>query len=274
MSDALKPTGDRKTKFHKNQQNTFGLLPGNNGTCPGCTMEKGGCWYLAPGRRTRTCYVDNLMNVYSGVKGVLQHNTGILKSATQAEMTEILHAEFTRFEAVEDRMAKSSGKDQDLFYRLHWSGDVFSHVYAEALVEAMTKHPRITFWGYTRSFDAVPILLKAKNLILHLSLDQVNLVRGLQCYEDNDGPTLDRLQVCYMAETNNFPYLRNYLLEIFRTRNALRVAVGLKAKPLEWLATMELHECPVDTGKLKTEFGCMNCKACVTRGKRAVWFKS
>ena len=37
---AIKPSSDRKTEFYPGQKNTFGLLPGREGTCPGCTTER------------------------------------------------------------------------------------------------------------------------------------------------------------------------------------------------------------------------------------------
>lgn len=120
----------------------------------------------------------------------------------------------------------------------------------------------------------VRTLMKADNLILHLSLDPVNIVEGLQCYADNDGQDSDRLQLCYMSHVNDMHELRAKLMPVFEATNAIRKAVGLKPKPLEWLSRLTFSECPVDTGKLKTEYGCMACKACLTRGKHAVWFKS
>ena len=194
----LKPTSDRKTRFWTNQYNTFGLLPGPvkaGGTCPGCTTGEGGCWHLAKGRKTHTCYVDGLMGCYKGVKAILQHNTDLLKSSTREEMEDILSDEFNRFRRVELMHARKSSTAANLHYRLHWSGDVFSTVYAEALKAAMEASPDIQFWTYTRSWDIVPILCTVPNLKLYLSLDAQNILSGLVCYDECDGPQNPKLSL-------------------------------------------------------------------------------
>lgn len=276
MSIALKPTCDRKTKFHATQRNTFGLLPGKEGTCPGCTTAKGGCWYQIPGRRLRTCYVCNIMNIYKNVAAVLQHNTDLLKrdSNTIEDMQNLLDIEFRRFEASEASHAKRTGEPEQLFYRLHWSGDVFSDAYATALVKAMQLHPRITFWGYTRSFESVPILAKAENLLLYLSLDAVNFDNGMLCYVANNGGASTRLNLCYMSEVDDFEARRKQAVENLGKINNIRRAAGLAPWDLSQLEGLKITTCPVDVGVLPTEGGCKACGACTSRVKRVVWFKS
>lgn len=275
--NAIRPTSDRKTRFYKNQMNTFGLMPGDpaeGGTCPGCTKGPGGCWYLAPGRMTHECYVDGLMRCYSGIKAVLQHNTDLLRNAgSVAAMADILDAEFKRFEDAEFKRATKTGQPLNNLYRLHWSGDVFSLDYAEALKRAMLRHPDIRFWAYTRTFEAVPILHQVPNLILYLSLDPCNIADGLIHYDDN-GQESERLQVCYMAGTNDFGDMKAGAVRLLNARNAVRGMLNLKVKSRQWLEDLTLTPCPVDSKKIPMEEGCSKCKRCYTPGQNPAWFET
>ena len=233
----LKATSDRKVRFYSNQYNSFGLLPGLKNTCPGATSGVGGCLYKGK-NKTCACYVDSLMRCYNGVKGVLQHNTRLLKNKTWSAMADQLDDEFTRFE--EKELARA---DPKLFYRVHWSGDVFDNVYASALAYAMSMHPVVHFWMYTRSFGTVPVLLKARNLTLYLSLDPVNVLEGLKTYAKHE---CKNLKVCYMSEENDFgQYSKN----------------------------IRLSGCPVDQKLLPLEGGCPTCRKCI-KGSAHVWFKT
>lgn len=243
--DYIKPTSDRKIRFYTAQQNTFGLLPGDpagGGTCPDCTQAAGGCWYLAPGRKTHTCYVDALMGCYKGIRAVLEHNSRILRAADKDEKVRLLDAEFTRFEEAENKRAKRTGEGPFMHYRIHWSGDVFDREYAEALATAVAKHPKTQFWIYTRSFDFIPLLKQAPNLLIYMSLDQVNYDHGASVYRcwHEDNPNV---QFCYMAKENN----------------------------------LALRECPVDAGRMAMEGGCSRCKHCLrpkAGSTGGVWFKT
>lgn len=278
MNELLKPTSDRKTRFYNSQQNTFGLLPGltDGGTCPGCTTTAGGCWCVKPGRKTHGCYVDNIMRVYPGVKNVLQNNTDLLRdnSESVAAMTTILDDEFTRFEIAEKKRSVRINNCVPIHYRLHWAGDIFNEKYAQALRNAILKHPNVQFWGYTRSFFAVPILTDISNLILYLSLDPVNILTGLVVYDLNGGPTNPRLQLCYMNPTNDFDTIKPQYDTLVDTLNKARITKGRKLLSSSWLKNLTLQSCPVDTGKLKLENGCPTCKRCLTPGTAPIWFKS
>lgn len=281
MNSALKSSGDRKTKFRKGQRNTFGLLPGPEGTCPMATTTKGGCCYLAPGRKNPECYVYNIMSAYGAVRGVLQYNTDLLKKATTAEKTKLLTAEFKRFRSIELKQ-----KDPQLFYRIHWAGDIFDEDYLIALQAAMSEFPDITFWCYTRTLPYAQWLAEnTPNLILYISLDSVNLVPGLQAYYNAKASDKYRgnLQICYMAQTNDFgamyqlAYEREQLDSILANCTAKRgTAYKLRGK---WDANPpKLRACPVDTGKLATEFGCSKCRCCVNKKNGwapvPVWFET
>lgn len=267
----IKPTCDRKTKFWSGQYNTFGLMPGEDGTCPGCTTGPKGCWHLAPGRKTRTCYVDTLMRCYSGIRGVLEHNTKLLREATPKQAVDLLNMEFVRFQNAEYKRSQL-GNARCLSYRLHWSGDVFSADYAKALAEAMFRNPSVNFWAYTRSFDMVADLLTAPNLTLYLSLDPENIDKGLMTYDECDGANNPRLQLCYMSSVDDAgPAFETAQIRV-DAKDSIRSLLGVSKHGSAWCSS-KFKECPVDTGKLPTEFGCSKCRQCLAAGSPPVWFK-
>ena len=94
----LVPTADSKTRFYLNQKNTYGLLPGPEGSCRGATTTEGGCWHCPEGKKLQTCYVANMMNLRPRIRAVLQHNLDVLlKAGTITAMRDIMIAEFQRF---------------------------------------------------------------------------------------------------------------------------------------------------------------------------------
>lgn len=184
---ALKPTVDRKVWSYAGQKNTFGLLPGPEGTCPGATLGKGGCRTLTrPGRPD--CYVYRLMAIYGGVRGVLEHNTRLMKEADAKGRLELLRREFGRFAADARRPAGSS-------YRLHWAGDIYDRAYAESLRQAMEEFPDVKFWCYTRTFDVVDVFRDQANLVLYLSLDPCNRTEGLALSKKEPWA-----KICYLSD--------------------------------------------------------------------------
>lgn len=269
--DAIKPSGDRKVRYYSSQKNTFGLLPGIEGTCPCATTASGGCWDIPEGRKLPMCYAASTMAAYPGVKGILEHNTKLLMKSTETEMAAILHAEFTRFEAAELKR-KAKGQPYDMHYRLHWSGDIFNEQYARALATAMTAHKNITFWCYTRSFFAVPILCNVPNLVLYLSLDPVNVQAGLSAFNENKTLT-NKLQICYMSKTKDFlPHLpRNK--QILDEENKLRKLMNEPTR-YNFAAEASLRSCPVDSGTMALEGACAMCKGCLCDKPKAVWFET
>lgn len=272
---------DRKTRAYPSQKNTYGLLPGaeeDGGTCPGCTRKEGGCYYVPPGRKTPTCYVCPLLKAYKGIKGTLQHNTNVVRAWPDwSNLADILDNAFARFEKSMDKRAARTGENVHslLYFRLHWSGDVFDATYAKALAEAMIRHPRITFWTYTRTFDrgVVPILKKAGNLILYLSLDEVNWKDGFKCFFQNDMWRDPRFKVAFMGKDR--AVLRQHLDEICRTNGK---ALGLRASSrrtafIQWLWNQSISKCPVDAGEMPLEGGCMKCRQCIRAGHPVLFFK-
>jgi len=197
--EKLIPSSVSKVRRRTTQKNSFGLMPGPEGTCPGATTGVGGCMECVGNNVRPTCYVYKAFR-NKKVKEVLEHNTRILKACTTGtEMFHILDAEFTRFEEQEAR-----AKEPWFHYRMHWSGDVFSLPYANGLELAMHHHPKTTFWMYTRSFDKLEPLVSVDNLNLYLSLDLINYDRGLSALHALHAAGVEgteRVKLCYMGKT-------------------------------------------------------------------------
>ena len=302
VTPAITPTSDRKVKFRATQRNTFGLLhaKGKLGTCPGCTTGEGGCAQKSKSGKTLTCYVDGLVKCYKGIKGVLVHNSTLLKFADEDTQTALLNAEFTRFEEEERKYAKKHNVPVGplLRYRLHWSGDVFSLQYARALTRAMVMHPEVQFWGYTRSFvsksigaaygnvgvDTVLELLEAPNMVLHLSLDKVNVLQGILVAAKLvlRNPTSDavrRLKLCYMSETDDFKSMCELAIREVKALAKFRpLGPSLTMDPdgaIKFINSLRVTPCPVDIGVLPLELGCSKCMKCLKPGiSPVIWFKS
>ena len=253
----LKPTGDRKTRFRNAQKNTFGLYPGptGDGTCPYATLGEGGCSQIKPGRKLPTCYVFRTITAYKNVGPALLHNTNLLRTATHTEKVALLTSEFKRFHRIESEQA-----DPKMFYRLHWSGDIFDQAYAEALSEAMCAFPDITFWNYTRSFsEGAWLAFHTPNLLQYFSLDVVNIEPGLCLYfttRDTKGMQ-GQLLLSYMSPVNDFAARYAEL----RSRHA----IWPEGAPV-------LTACPTDEQKLPVADACSKCRKCLT--SKHIWFKT
>lgn len=190
---SLTPSDNSKVKFKPNHRNTFGLnfgLPANGGTCPGATEGKGGCLDVRDGRLRPTCYMAKITQIYKGVGHVLQGNTDKLLNKPRDEMTQILKNTFQAF------VDKNS--DKDLYYRLLYSGDVFSEDFAEAIVAACKAYPQVKFWVYTRSHSYAKILVQAQNLAVYLSVDPVNMASGMEAY-DKLKDTYNNIGLAYLG---------------------------------------------------------------------------
>jgi hypothetical protein len=255
MNMMLKSTSDRKTRCRDSQRNTFGLFPGPgvHGTCPGATVGDCGCCAVQPGRKLPTCYVFGIIAAYPATGPALLHNTTLIRHANHTEKVRLLSAEFERFRRIELKQP-----DPSLFYRLHWSGDIFDHAYAKALAEAMCAFPDITFWNYTRSFDrGVWLAAHTPNLVQYLSIDHVNFNKGINAYIHRPPATEARLQIAYMSATNDYS---------LRYANARKRYRSWPENPVI------LTSCPVDERKMPLPGACHKCRKCL-EGK-AIWFKT
>lgn len=250
--------------------NTFGLLPGPEGTCPGCTVGEGGCWAKQGDRSTETCYVVKLMQAYPSTGRVLEDNTELLKSSSYNEMVEILVNEFNRFEKSNKR---SRSKPKEQLYRLHWSGDIFSQEYARALNTAMYLFPDITFWCYTRSFEFLGEF-DVPNLIMFVSTDPVNFMNGFRAYVDYNANPI-AIRIAYMGKSLEELPADNKLARISRARHKLNSLFGLNNNNNNTTTThSQFSTCPTDSGKLSFQDACNRCRMCNTRGSRNnIFFK-
>ena len=261
---SLKPSSDSKVQNRGGQKNSYGLLPGREGTCPGATQGENGCTWVK-GAVKKVCYVDGLMRGYPNITPVLTHNTEVLKNASRDEMERILTEEYRRFRDSELRYAARTGKEPWLAYRNHWSGDYFSEAYAQASANAMAKFPDLLFWGYTRSFFAVPILSRLPHVMTYISLDPVNMREGLDTYYRwQVDKKHDNVQVCYLSPTKNNDFEEWWHMARKQT----------KLKELWPQTPMKLSPCPVDLKKLPTRHGCSACQKCLGLRQKLVpiWF--
>ena len=174
----LKLTDNRKVSFKKNHLNTFGLmygLPENGGTCPGATTGKGGCLDVRDGLKRQTCYMAKIVAIYKAVGNVLSANTALLQGKTVEEMEAVCKA------TVEQCIKKNKG--DDLYFRLHYSGDFFSLEYTEAWARVISQFPNVRFWVYTRSHEFIDPLLGLDNITVFLSCDPSNYDKVSKIFE-------------------------------------------------------------------------------------------
>lgn len=247
MTCKLHRSVDRKTRFHHGQANSLGLLPGPLGTCPYATTGKDGCWNNIENKKLHACYVDKIITRLPDTKRLLDNNTELLKTSNKHHMFQLLCDMFDEFYVQEIKRKKPR-----LYFRLHWSGDLFNKEYASALSLAMQEYPQINFWMYTRSFPLVKYFDTVKNLSLYLSIDRDNIKEGLKTFCKSCNP---RLKISYMAPVNDLA-------------SRFKCYTGKLKIP-------KLYECPVDTGKMVFDGSCAKCKMCIdNKIKRHIYFKT
>lgn len=81
-------------------------------------------------------------------------------------------------------------------FRWHVSGDVMHLRHASWIVSVCACAPDVPFWIYTRTLDAVSLLLGAGNLAVNISADDDNLQHALAT-----AAMYPRARVCYMARS-------------------------------------------------------------------------
>lgn len=222
---SLKLTNNTKVRGYDGHLNTFSLAvgrPEDGGTCPGATAGCGGC--------LKVCYAANLRKRYKNYAKVEDDNTGLLIGKTEDEMVEVLHNTVQKW--------LLNGGSTKPYFRIHTGGDIFSETYAHAWRRTIEMNSCVTFWIYTRSLFAVPILKDCKNLTIMLSCDPVNEKAVTETYNAKY-KDCKNIAVAHMGE--NFPS-----------------SVDDRA----------ILVCPEVTGKIKNtkETGaCLRCRACVDR---------
>ena len=234
----LKLTTNSKTKFSKNQKNTFGLLhglPESGGTCVGATCGKGGCLDIRDGLKRRTCYVEKITQIYKAVGKVLAENTAKVVNKPEDEIYNVLKRTVSTF------ARKNEGK---LFFRLHWAGDFMSVEYVSAWVRVIREFPNVRFWVYTRSFttkDLITPLIGLDNLSIFLSCDPNNVKEAMEVF-DKYKDRAPGLGLAWMGNTD--PEIKGEKFIV----------------------------CPETSGKVKNadEGACAKCRLCVNNYKTRI----
>lgn len=206
-------------------------LPENGGTCPGATTGKGGCLDVRDGLKRQTCYMAKVVAIYKAVGNVLNKNTEALQGKTIDEM------EYECNETVENFILHNKG--ENLYFRLHYSGDFFSLEYAQAWARVIRKYPQVRFWVYTRSHNLIDPLLGLENITIFLSCDPSN----------------------YKATVELFNLHKE------KHRNLGMAFMGNNAPDQ---AENRWVKCPEITGKIKNEDtagACSKCRLCVDNYK-------
>jgi hypothetical protein len=257
----LKLSLDGKTKFRKDQKNTFGLLPGPtcvNGTCPWCTTAKGGCYAIPEGRKLPDCYAARLAAIRPTVRKLLEWNTNLLKDKSIKEMEQKLQKMITLFKV-------SEPDSSEKYFRIHWSGDIFNRDYAKALANTIKANPDVTFWTYTRSFNLIDEFKDIDNLIFYLSLDPANYKEGFEAFIKHDWYLDPKRKIAYMSKD----------IDSFKEAIAwAKTEFESNGRFVKWLESTKITNCPVDAGTLELEMGCSKCRQCLKEGNQLLWFKS
>lgn len=219
---SFKLTNNSKVRFHNAHNNTFSLtqgLPADGGTCVNATPA---C--------LKVCYDATLRRIYKRYKAVEDYNSSLVVAATYRRQLQIINNTI-------DKWLLSDAKDSK-YFRIHTGGEFFNQGYTKAWHRAITLHPDIQFWVYTRSLFAVPILADLENLTLLLSCDEDNKDKVLEVY----------------AKYKDYP----------------NIAVAWMGNdiPEDFPKDRKILDCPEVTGKTKKigfTGACARCRACVDR---------
>ena len=265
---------DRKTRMYPNQANAFGILPGppdHGGTCPWATRGAGGCFCVPEGKKAPTCYACNIMNIYAGSRKRVSANTEALRLArTPDRIADVLEPMLADFERKTTRYARQKGLDPvDLMrFRWHWSGDIVSDNHAKGLSIAMSRHPDITFWTYTRSFNRAKWLDGVDNLILYFSFDDDNWEKGLAEWFHQGMDQKPNRRIAYMAKDTWS--LARMLASACKDPSKY----GPRDRVYTWARAQAFTQCPVDLGKMPTEDACSRCRMCNSKDQcKLLFFK-
>jgi hypothetical protein len=210
-------------------------------TCPGST------------ERCRTsCYVHGLKKAAPEVYRHYELNNMALHAALmtreRADMAAALLAIWIRENA-------PGG------FRWHVSGDVTSFRHAAWIADVCRLAPKVQFWIYTRTLDAVPALL-APNLTLNVSADRDNYARAYTAATQWSG-----VRLCYLVSAPD------EVIPALPPGSVIFPDYPLRGRTLEtpteapwWVAlTNEQRRqvCPADFFGQSEEHRCGPCKKCL-----------
>lgn len=220
--------------------NTFGLRSGPDYSCGSATEA------------CKDCYAFSLERAYTNVRTVMDTNLAVLRDMPVNVMVRTLHGMLIDFET------KCEKWGAEKLFRIHWDGDFFSKDYATAWVGAVTMHPDVHFWVYTRDADAYRILMDADlpNLRTHYSVDATDqVISGVnqhvmaQKLREEYG---DRFVPAYMAATFADAQAGNR---------------DLTGKPGA--------KCPELTGQIPLNGACQACRLCIDKpGVKGIAFST
>jgi ferredoxin len=161
--------------------NTFGLPAGNSFSCISMTKVCG-----------KICYANKVEKMYKNVRIVLMHNYTLLKDASFGEMVTLLDDMIYQFEVECDK------REAEKVFRIHWDGDFFSNLYADAWARVIHLHPNVQFWTYTRNWSAAVRLdsWRFANLSLYFSVDDEN-----ESYARCNAKSFPNIRLAYLANT-------------------------------------------------------------------------
>jgi hypothetical protein len=160
---------------------------------------------------------------------------------------------------------------QDVGFRWHVSGDVFSAKYARWIGDVCMSSGSVRHWIYTRSFDFVADLMLAStamggNLALNLSADRDNFEAAMQI------ALRYSLRICYMPVTLGDPIEKS---NMFRLREGDVIFPDYPIRPKAWADPLQ-HPwwlerdsrerrmvCPVDGFGKSEERRCGVCTKCM-----------
>ena len=86
-------------------------------------------------------------------------------------------------------------------FRWHVSGDVLHAHHALWIAEVCALAPGVEFWIYTRTLEAVPVLIRAHNLAVNVSADADNFIAAREVAQANGA------RVCYLTTDGSLPEL-------------------------------------------------------------------
>ncbi len=86
-------------------------------------------------------------------------------------------------------------------FRWHVSGDVLSVRHAEWIALVCSFAPSVDFWIYTRTLDAVPVLVRVANLAVNVSADADNFAAARAIALTHGA------RICYLTQDGSLPEL-------------------------------------------------------------------
>jgi len=202
-----------------------------------------------------SCYVHNIEKHATDVYNKYKHN-----SATIREILQPAGAAVDSPTQWARRLGTWIAQNcEDVGFRWHVSGDVFSMRYAQWIRSVCEASPNVRHWIYTRSFRFVPSLVGPENLTVNLSCDADNYHQARALWEVSEHP----VRLCYLTHDGRVP--KNLPADsVIFPDYAFRSETG---QGQGWWNLLFPHEkkmvCPVDRlGKSETR-RCGPCQKCI-----------